>query len=386
MSIPREPAFDDAEYRQRFQRVQTSMAEKSLDALLLFSPHNVFYLSGMDSENLFDYQCLLVPQGQDPVLIISHFEEARSENSCWLETVRAYGPFEDPIDATIDAVRDLNLQSSSLGMERRSRGLSVDFYEKLRSGLDGATLSDGFGPVEKSRLVKSEAEIAYMRKAAQLTDLGVNAGYEAMAQGVPDYEIGAAIVDAMYRSGGDTVCWGPIVAAGYRAGCAHSTFNGHRLNEGEAIFLEVTGEVTRYTAPLMRTAILGEPTPEMLQVEDAVMAALDIIVEKARPGAIPSDVAGAARGTLDPILKDYVFHYNFGYPVGIGYPPSWIEELDYFIRDGNARPFEAGMLFHLPMSIRKYGEHAVNLSHTILVGEEHTAPISSSPARLHRVI
>ena len=233
MSIPKEPAFDEAEYRCRLQRVQTSMAEKGLDALLLFSPHNVFYLSGMDSENLFDYQCLLVLPDSDPVLIISHFEKACSENSCWLESVRVYGPFEDPINATIDSVREAKLQSGSLGLERRSRGLSVDFYEKLRSGLDGATLSDGFGPVEESRLVKSEAEIAYMRRAAQLTDLGVNAGYEAMAQGVPDYEIGAAIVDAMYRDGGDTVCWGPIVAAGYRSGCAHSTFNGHRLNEGE---------------------------------------------------------------------------------------------------------------------------------------------------------
>ena len=362
------------------------MAEKGLDALLLFSPHNVFYLSGMDSENLFDYQCLLVPGDRDPVLIISHFEEARAENSCWLETVRLYGPFEDPIEATLSAVQDLKLESSRLGMERRSRGLSVDFYDRIRSGLDGASLSDGFGPVERSRLVKSDAEITYMRRAASLTDLGVAAGYEAIGEGVPDYEIGAAIVDAMYRNGSDTVCWGPVVAAGYRAGCAHSTFNGHRLTLGETVFLEITGEVNRYTGPLMRTAVLGEPTAEMLRVENAVMSALDIIVEEARPGTIPSDVARAARGALDPILKDYVFHYNFGYPVGVGYPPSWIEELDYFIRDGNLRPLEVGMLFHLPMSIRKYGEHAINLSHTILVGEEKTEPIASSAAHLHRVL
>ncbi len=205
MSIPREPAFDDTEYRRRLERVQTSMADRGLDAVLLFSPHNVFYLSGMDSENLFDYQCLLVPRDRDPVLIISHFEKACSENSCWLEVVRVYGPFEDPIDATLDAVRGMRLQSGSLGIERRSRGLSVDSYERIRSGLDGARLSDGFGPVEECRLVKSEAEIDYMRRAAQLTDLGVNAGYQAMANGVPDYEIGAAIVDAMYRNGGDTV-------------------------------------------------------------------------------------------------------------------------------------------------------------------------------------
>ena len=382
MPIRRQLAFEESEYRSRVERVQRAMGEKGLNVLFLFGPHNIFYLSGMDSENLFDYQCLIVPGDRDPVLVISHFEQARSENSAWLSDVRTYGPFEDPADTTLAVAHELKVVSGNIGLERRSRVLLLDQFERILNGLTGARVMDPFGLVENCRLVKSPAEIAYMRRAARFTDLGVEAGYAAMSEGVRDFEIGAAIIEAMYRNGGDTVCWGPIVAAGYRAGTAHSTFNGHQLKAGETVFLEVTGEIRRYTAPLMRTAILGDPTPEMRRVEKAVMGALEVILEEARPGVKASEVATAAHDALEPVLQDFVFHDYFGYPVGIGYPPNWIEDLGYFIRVDNSRPLEAGMTFHLPISIRKYGEYAVNLSQTILIGEKGCEPLGASPAWL----
>ncbi len=385
MPIPRQPAFQEMEYRQRVDRVQLAMAEGGLDAVLLFSPPDIFYLSGMDTESHFDYQCLVVANGHDPVLVISHFEKARSENSSWLSEVRTYGPFEDPIDSTLAVVRELGVSSGTIGIQRQSRALSLDRFEGVMAGLRQARVVDAFGVVENCRLVKSAAEIAYMRQAAKLTDLGIAAGYAAMSEGARDSEIGAAIVETMYREGSDTVCWGPVVAAGYRAGSPHSTFHGHRLSKGETVFLEVTAEVRRYTAPLMRTAVLGEPTPEIRRVEAAVVETIEVILEKARAGVRASQVAELAVAVVKPHLKDFIFHHYFGYPVGIGYPPSWIEQLGYFIRVDNHRELKAGMTFHLPISLRKYGEYAVNLSQTILIGEERSEPLAASAARLHVV-
>ena len=383
MPIPREPAFEVAEYRRRLERVHRSMASRSLDALVLFSPHNVFYLSGMDTENLSDYQCLLVPAGGDPILVTSHFEEARAANSCWHRGQVFYGPFEDPIQVTLDAVRRLKVRA--LGLERRNRAVSPDHYQSLAAALSDLRIEDPFGVVEHSRLVKSPSEIACMRRAAILTDLGVEAAYGAMKEGQRDSDVAAAIMEAMYGNGSDTVCWGPIVAAGYRAGSAHSTFMGLPLRRGQTVFLELTAEVRHYTAPLMRTAVLGSPTDDMKRVEAAGRAALACILEEARPGVPADHVARTALAILEPVLPGHVFHYNFGYPVGIGYPPSWIEELDFLMRADNPRPLQAGMTFHLPMSVRKYGEYGVNLSQTILVGEDETEALARTPARLHRV-
>ena len=383
-AIPHAPAFERDEYQERLARVRAAMRARELDGLMLFSPHNVNYLAGMDTENWFDFQCLLVPLERDPVLVILDFELARWENTSVVDDVRAYTGSDDPLGSALEAASELGLTRARVGLEQRA-GIAPASFLTLRAGLDGH-VEDPFGIVEGARLVKSEREIGYMRKAAALTDAAVEAGYAAIAEGAIDGEVGAAIVQALYRGGSDTVCWGPIVAAGYRSGSAHSSFCGHRIGSGETVFLELTAEVSRYTAPLMRTAVIGEPTDELLTIEAAVRATLDAMLATARAGVPASDVARAGLQALQPALDlDLVFHHNFGYPVGLGYPPSWIENLGFFLQTGNDRPLEAGMTFHLPMSLRRYGAFACNLSQTILVGEERAEALTRSPAEL-RVI
>jgi len=381
MAIPREPAFAAAEYEARLERVRAGMRHRGFDALLLFSPHNIYYLSGMDSENLFDFQCLIVPLAGTPTLVILDFEEARAENSVGMGTVVSYRAFDDPIDAVLAQVRAGGLLTRRLGLERRA-GITPDAYLRFVEALSGTAIDDPFGIVEACRLVKSPTEIEYMRRAAALTDRAVEAAYEAIRPGVRDADVAATIMDVFYRGGSDTVCWGPIVASGYRAGSAHSSFNGRRIEPGDTVFLELTAEIRRYTAPLMRTAMLGRPTSEQQRIAAAGAEAVETILRTARAGVEARAVALAAGAVLEPVLPDVVFHHNFGYPVGIGYPGTWIETLGYFIRTDNPRPLRAGMVFHLPMSLRKYGEFGINQSHTMLVTEDGTETLTQTPARL----
>jgi Xaa-Pro dipeptidase len=221
-----------------------------------------------------------------------------------------------------------------------------------------------------------------MRRAAALTDQAVLAAYAALRPGIRDAEIAAEIMDVFYRGGSDTVCWGPIVASGYRAGSAHSSFNGRRIEAGETVFLELTAEVRKYTAPLMRTAILGRPSAEQERVAEAGARAVETILATAGPGVPAADVAHAAGAVLAPIRSDVVFHDNFGYPVGIGYPGTWIETLGFFLRVDNPRPLAPGMTFHLPMSLRKFGEWGINQSHTIVITDTGAEALTTTPARL----
>src|SRR2546426_593494 len=118
-----------------------------------------------------------------------------------------------------------------------------------------------------------------------------------------------------------TQCGGPVVAAGYRAGLAHSSFNGHVIARGETVFLELTGEYRRYVAPVMRTAIVGSPTAEHRRLAQASADAVAAILEAARAGTPARTVAEAGLRFIRPVERDVVFHYYFGYPVGIGHPP-----------------------------------------------------------------
>jgi Xaa-Pro dipeptidase len=279
-------------------------------------------------------------------------------------------------------VRAAGLAGGRLGLEQRA-GVTPQAYLRFVAALPDAQLSDPFGIIEDCRLVKSPAEIAYMRRTAALTDAAVLAAYDAIRPGIRDAEVAAVIMDTLYRGGSDTVCWGPIVASGYLAGSAHSTFNGRTIQAGETVFLEVTGGIRRYTAPLMRTALLGRPTPQMERIAAAGAEAVETILRTARPGVRAQDVAKAAGEVLAPVLDGVVFHHNFGYPVGIGYPGTWIELLGFFLRVDNPRPLEPGMVFHLPMSLRKFGEFGINQSHTMLVTEAGSEALTKTPARLH---
>jgi Xaa-Pro dipeptidase len=385
MTVPKAPAFSVGEYRRRVAAVQRGLAERDLDGLVLFSAGHINYLTGMDSENLFDIQACILTRDGDPVLVVFDFERGRFDNSAWLAEPVAYGPFDDPISAVVDQLRRLRLDRARLGVEQRQPGLPPLQFLRLQAALPGAKVEDAFGPVERARLVKSADEIALMRQAAAFTDGGVRAGYAAIASGVRDATVGAAMVDAMYRAGSDTVCWGPVVAAGYRAGLAHSSFNGHVIARGETVFLELTGQHRRYVAPVMRTAVVGPPTAEHRRLAQASADAVAAILETARAGTPARIVAEAGLRCIRPVERDVVFHYYFGYPVGIGYPPSWIETLGFFIRTDNPAPLEAGMVFHLPMSLRVAGRLGICLSQTMLVTPEGGVSLTGTRPELVEV-
>lgn len=385
--IPLEPAFSDAEYERRIRSVRSGMAQRGLDVLVLFGPHSVNYLSGMDTENLFDFQCLILPREGDPTLVLLDFERGRHDNSAWLRNRVFFdsATFEDPIDATAALLAERGLANAHIGIEQRFTALDPLRFQRLTTALPKARIEDPFGVVEDVRLVKSDEELNHMRRAASLTDQAVEAAYRMIAPGVRDYEVAATIMGVLYGQGGDTVPWGPVVAAGYRSGLAHSTFNGYTIQQGDAVYLEITGQYRRYTSPSMRTAIVGEPTPDMRQLEDAGRACIEDIMTAARPGVPAREVAEAGLRRIRPIESEIAFHYYFGYSVGLGYPPTWIEQLGFFLRTDNPRPLQEGMVFHLPISLRKYGEYGVNLSQAILITSDGGVPLSRLPARLEPV-
>ena len=365
------------------------MADRRLDALLIFSPGSINYLSGLDDNSLSDTTALIVTLDRDPVLVLFWFEAGRAENSSWLGDVRLYRASNDPvpgpgaIGAVLDAVRSLGLaRSGRIGVEMGPGGLAPAEYVELAAGLTDAHLEDSWPVVEVVRRVKSTAEIAWMRQAAAITDSAMEAGTRALAVGIRDTDVGAVILETMTRLGSETSCLGPIVAAGFRSGAPHSSFARQVLRPGDTVFLEATAQVRRYTAPLMRTGILGEPTSEQLRAAHAGAAAVQTVIDTARPGVPASEIARAAGTVLAPVLPGLTFHGNFGYPVGLGYPPTWSERLGFQLRPDNHEPLEAGMTLHLPVSLRKFGEWGICQSHTILITETGAEPLTRSAARL----
>lgn len=74
MTIPQELAFSISEFETRLARVREQMADRRVDLLMLFSPSNIYYVSGLHNDNYWDVQAVLVPLEGDPRIVISAYE------------------------------------------------------------------------------------------------------------------------------------------------------------------------------------------------------------------------------------------------------------------------------------------------------------------------
>ncbi len=385
MTIPRENVFDKAEYKFRLDRVREEMVKSQIDTLVLHSAPNILYLSGHHTLNLWDYQCLVVPMDKSPFMVLWQFERGRFEATAVATDVVLYETGANPVDETVQAIKSKGLSTGSIGLETQTRYLVPKVRESLSNALGKSKIVNGSGVVDKVRNIKSEVELEVMRKAGKITDLAIRAGFEAVREGATDSDVAAAVAAELIRSNSLAFSVYPIVSAGYRSGIPHNSNYGYKISNGDPVFIECSPSLHWYHAPLMRTAAVGgipSQVEEFASLEKEMMTAM---LEIVKPGILASEIAEVGKSFVDPIRDQILFHEVYGYPVGIGFPPTWAEESGFALVTSNHRPLEAGMVFHIPMTLRVNGQYGVGLSHTFVVTEDGHEVLSRLPLELHRV-
>jgi Xaa-Pro dipeptidase len=129
------------------------------------------------------------------------------------------------------------------------------------------------------------------------------------------------------------------------------------------IFFEASGCIHRYSAPLMRTIVIGAPTPHIRALEEASLAGADAAIAAIRPGVTAGDVDAAGRGAVRDLGMDEYFRHRMGYSVGIGFT-KWLD--GFSIRPGEETVLEENMVLHVIPFLATRNE-AVALSETVLV-------------------
>jgi Xaa-Pro dipeptidase len=372
--------FPQIEYEGRLDRAQAAMRAEGLDLLVLFGPQSLGYFTGYSSVNIWDFSALVIPVTDGPRVVLWDFEQPRFDVSAALGEVVPYSAHESPLVAFDLAVGGLDV--STFAIDDWSACMPHAALERLHGVFRDASRADGRRVIWRTRLIKSTRERELLERSATLTDAGVRAAIEAAQPGVSDRDVAAAISDVMLRGGSEHFSIQPIVAAGPRAGAPHSEASGYVLKRGEGVFIELGAAVNRYTAPLMRTLTLGECEPELEQLAELATGVLDELLGRMRPGVSCHEVARAAQAVVDGGGPEVLFHRSFGYPVGFTVPPTWIEELDFLVREGNQEPLEEGMVFHLPISLRNRARRGVGMSQTVEITADGARPLSSIPAQL----
>lgn len=347
--------FTPSEYARRLAKVRRAMAERGLDVLFVEDPSNMAWITGYDGWSFYVHQGVIVFHDADPVWWGRGQDANGAVRTVWMERANIVGYADNYVQSTVRhpmqdlaaILRDRGYAGKRIGLEFENYYFSAKAYLVLRQELPNAHLVDATALVNWQRGVKSEEEIAFMRKAARISEKIVDGIVERVAPGRPKNEVVAEIYADAIRGVGDA--WGdyaaivPLLPSGTDAAAPHLTWDDRPFRTGEATFFEIAGCYRRYHTPFCRTVFLGKPPQHILDAEKALVEGLEAGLDAARPGRPAGDVARALFGALERagIHKDS----RCGYPIGISYPPDWGERTISF-RKEEETILEAGMTFH----------------------------------------
>jgi Xaa-Pro aminopeptidase len=341
--------FEADEYLHRLTRCREEMSRRGIDLLYVTAPEGHCYLHGYEVSWYqaastrhwipatatvvhVDHDRLIFLGGEDPVP-----SAAEDRRSIGLST---FGADEEVFLAVSTLLEDEGWlrPGTVVGLEYWSylppRAVS-DQLEAAFVSRD-AKVVDGSDVMRKVRQIKTPAEIATLEHAARIGDIGLAAVAENFRPGMTHAQVYAEAMYAMAQAGGEV----PGIAQAVQPGWPQSTHllpSRRQISEGEPFAIDVAGVYKRYHANIDRTLIWGEPSRELLRMNEAAKQALEVLGETAK--------AGTRLTTVNEALRDHYietdiwrFHdYCGGYELGIAFAPDWVGEFEWSVADENPR-------------------------------------------------
>jgi Xaa-Pro dipeptidase len=375
--MKRDLPFTMTEYESRIDKVRAQMSERGLDVLLLLSPDSINYLTGSLNRGP---QYLTLPREGEPTILAWRFELPLVLYTSWLEEGAGFDTGEDQFQALRDLLVQQGLLKGTIGVEKDSHHVSAQAVGELTNALEGVRVVDGSGIVKSLLRIKSPQEIAYIKEAGKITARAMGATVDAARAGATDNEVAAAAHQAAVTAGSDPMN-PPIVTTGFRSGFPHTNHLRHTIKPGDPVCLEMSGTYHRYHAPLMRTVFVGEPPDGAKEWADAALAALEVVLATCKPGVVAEDVAAAASKKLPLDDPEIVFHYTYGYSIGLGFPRGWADDPALRLIKGYKFTLEPGMVFHSTMSPRRKGKYGIFVSETFAITEDGCELMVDFPRR-----
>lgn len=255
--------FSPQEFQDRHRRVRERMKDKAIDALIVTRGENIFYGSGYKASHFASWLCelhaLVIPAAGAP-RIMTRTLEREAANIQFTDAPKLYMDHEDPYAVLVDILRESGNTAGTLGIEERFLKLSQ--FKKLQTSLPEAKFVDVTGLIEGVAATPSDAESACLRRAAQVTKIGLETGLRAAKEGVYPYQIIGKIHDAMYAAGQRDFDMSLVaVWSGPQGGRMHDTSTTEPIKKGDIVTVEIMGVDTHYRAGSQACIYIGDQAP-----------------------------------------------------------------------------------------------------------------------------
>ena len=212
--------FTKHEFLNRKKKVLNSMKEQNLNALLMFKQESMYWLTGYDTFGFVFFQSLILRNDGEIILLTRTPDLRQAQNTSNIQNIKIWEDKEgsNPSDILKDILINLNLKGKNIGIEYDSYGLTGRNALKLNNSLkDFGNLEDKSELISYLRVIKSNEEIVYVRKAAELADNALDAVWKTAKAGVNEGKILAEMQKVVFEGGGDYPANDYIIGSGHNA-------------------------------------------------------------------------------------------------------------------------------------------------------------------------
>lgn len=345
-----------AEHQQRIERARALMRDLGVDALLVTAGPSLRYFCGVPwtaSERLV---AVLVTADGPPVAVCPVFEEGSLEAVLAIPVEkRLWEEHEDPHALVAQAMAERAVRTLAL-----DPAAAFGIHTGLCAHLDPAAIIDAGGIIDGCRMVKSDAELALMQQACDMTLEVHRLAARIVHEGITTTEL-AQFIDQAHRAlgadGGSTFC---MVQFGHATAYPHGVPGAQTLREGDLVLIDTGCTVQGYHSDITRTWSYGRPSDAQRRIWDLELAAQAAAFDAARPGVSCEAVDAAARGVIEAagLGPDYRLPglpHRTGHGCGLA-----IHEAPYLVR-GNRLPLKPGMCVSNEPMIVVPGQFGVRL-------------------------
>ena len=310
------PHFSEAEYARRNAAIRKAMQEAELAALIVYGTvgayGDVLYLSNfMVAREAF----LVFPMEGEPTLFVQYYNHvANARQVASIVDVRWGG--ENNVASVAESLRERGCSTWRVGL---LGPLSFKPYEALRKALPGATFLDFTAKMVQHRLVKSEEEIAFLRKGAEMSDLAIEAIEREVRPGITEHELAAIVEGAYLGLGGRThIHYMATTPMNNPSVCVPAQYQSTRvIQTGDVLITEISAHYHGYAGQILRPFAIGTPpTAEYHRMYEVAVEAFRRIAAVIRPRATTDEVLDAAEyihASGFTIYDDLVHGFGGGY-------------------------------------------------------------------------
>jgi Xaa-Pro dipeptidase len=289
-----------AERRGRIDRACRLMRERRIDAILIEPGASLVYFTGVEWRRSERLTAAVLFANGDVLIVTPFFEEPSVRETLAIPAnVRVWQEDEDPIALVAQALQERGSAAGTIGVEETVRFFVADGLNKLLPSLKVVSAN----PIVRGcRMIKTQAEIALMRKATDITIAAYRWVWPRIKLGMTPHDIGALMNAATVKLGG--VPEFSLVLLGEAAAYPHGSHKPQRVREGEVVLMDCGCTVQGYQSDVSRTFVPGKAPDAVRRVWDTVHEGQQIAFRTARNG-VPA-------GQVDDVVRAFYERRGFG--------------------------------------------------------------------------